>query len=70
MSGYPDTSESRKAGMAAFRAKLLKAHEAMLAGGDPNTLKRGKVGEAARRYHSDMVACIKAAQIKFGEVQS
>lgn len=68
MSDYPDTPEKRKAGMAAFRAKMLKAHEAMLAGGDPNTLKRGKVGEAARSYHADMVASIKAAQERLGEV--
>jgi hypothetical protein len=65
---YPDTPEKRRAGMAAFRAKFLKTHEAMLAGGDPNTLKKGKVGEAARRYHSDMIASIKAAQKKLGEV--
>jgi hypothetical protein len=37
---YPDTPEKRRAGMAAFRAKFLKTHEAMLAGGDPNTLKK------------------------------
>lgn len=54
--------------MAAFRAKLLRAHESMLAGGDPNTLKRGKTGEAARRYHADMIESIRAAQVKFGEV--
>lgn len=62
------TSEERKAGMAAFRAKMLKAHRAMLAGGDPNTLKRGKTGEGAREYHRAMIASIEAAQAKFGEV--
>jgi hypothetical protein len=69
MTAYPETtSEQRKAGMAAFRAKMLKAHESMLAGGDPNTLKRGKTGEAARRYHQQMIDSIKAAQVKLGEV--
>lgn len=62
-----ETQESRRAGMAAFRAKMLKAHAAMLAGGDPNTAKRGKVGEAARKYHAEMIESIKAAQAKFGE---
>jgi hypothetical protein len=62
-----NATEERKAGMAAFRAKMLKAHTAMLAGGDPNTLKRGKTGEAARQYHADMIESIKAAQAKFGE---
>jgi hypothetical protein len=65
---YPDTPEKRKAGMAAFRAKMLKAHAAMLAGGDPNTAKRGKTGEAARKYHADMIESIKRAQARFGEV--
>jgi hypothetical protein len=68
MFDYPDTPEKRKAGMAAFRAKMLKAHEAMLAGGDPNTLKRGKTGEAARGYHADMIESIKSAQKRLGEV--
>jgi hypothetical protein len=62
------TPEQRRAGMAAFRAKMLKAHTAMLAGGDPNTLKGGKVGEAARKYHADMIDSIKAAQVRLGEV--
>ena len=69
MNGYPDTPEKRKAGMAAFRAKMLKAHTTMLAGGDPNTLKRSKTGEAARRYHADMIASIEAAQVQLGEVK-
>ena len=68
MFDFPDTPEKRKAGMAAFRAKMLKAHTAMLAGGDPNTIKRGKTGEAARRYHAEMVESIKAAQARLGEV--
>lgn len=70
MPGYemPNTPEARRAGMAAFRAKLLKSHEAMLAGGDPNVLKRGKVGDAARRYHADMIESIKSAQKRLGEV--
>lgn len=67
MYDYPDTPEKRRAGMAAFRAKLLKSHEAMLAGGDPNTKKRGKVGDAARGYHSACIESIKRAQKKFGE---
>lgn len=67
---YPDTVEKRRAGMAAFRAKLLRTHEAMLNGGDPNTLKCGAIGETARKYHATMIADIKAAQIKLGEVQS
>ena len=62
-----DTTATRRAGMAAFRAKMLKAHESMLTGGDPNTLKRGKVGEAARAYHAEMIASIKAAQVRLGE---
>lgn len=66
---YPDTPEARRAGMAAFRVRLLAAHRKMLAGGDPNTLKRGKVGEAARRYHADMIASIQSAQKRLGEVQ-
>lgn len=66
---YPDTPEKRRAGMAHFRAKLLKSHEAMLAGGDPNTLKRGKIGDAARAYHRAAIASIKAAQARFGEVE-
>jgi hypothetical protein len=65
---YPDTPEKRRAGMAAFRAKLLKAHQNMLAGGDPNTRKRGALGVAARKYHSDMIDSIKAAQARLGEV--
>ena len=59
--GYPDTVEKRKDGMASFRRQLLAAHERLLASG---TLK-GKTLRDVTEYRD----CIKAAQIKHGEVQ-
>ena len=60
--GYPDTAEKRKAGMAAFRKQLLAAHERIIAEGNlkPRDLK------AVTEYRD----CIKAAQIKHGEVSA
>jgi hypothetical protein len=66
--GYPDTPEKRKAGMAAFRAKMLKTHESLLAGDDANTKRKDATGDAARAFHGDMIDTIKSAQKKFGEV--
>ncbi len=65
---YPDTAAKRKSGMAAFRATMLKTHEALLAGGDANTKRKCAVGEAARAFHADMIATIKAAQVRLGEI--
>jgi len=67
-SNYPDTAEKRKSGMAAFRAQALKTHEALLAGGDANTKLQNATGEAARAFHADMIATIKAAQKRFNEI--
>lgn len=57
--GYPDTPEKRKAGMAAFRRKLLAAHERLAV--DP------RLSEKDRSYQRNPVATIKAAQQRFGE---
>ena len=59
--GYPDTPEKRRAGMAAFRARLLAAHERLL--NDPKQAKD-------RAYRESLIASIKAAQVRHGEVQS
>ncbi len=59
--GYPDTVEKRRAGMKLFRARLLAAHERLLASG---TLK-GKTLRDVTEYRD----AIKAAQVKRGEVQ-
>lgn len=63
----PEGREARRAGMAGFRAKLLKAHKGALAGADANVKREDATGEAARDYHSSAVATIEAAQRKFGE---
>ena len=60
--GYPDTQEKRRAGMKAFRARLLAAHERLIASGKVN--KRDLPGVIEYRD------AIKAAQVKHGEVQS
>lgn len=65
---HPDTAAKRKAGMAAFRATMLKTHQALLAGGDVNTKRKGAVGAAARAFHADMITSIKATQKRLGEV--
>lgn len=57
---YPDTAEKRKAGMAAFRAQMLAAHERQLAS--------GRLNAKDAEYTRSLVATIKAAQAKFGEV--
>lgn len=59
--GYPDTVEKRKAGMAAFRARMLAAHERMLASGTLKPKDRAQVAEYAE--------CIKASQRKFDGVR-
>lgn len=58
--GYPDTTEKRKAGMASFRATMLKTHERLA--NDP------KLSEQDRAYQRDLVETIKAAQKRLGEV--
>jgi hypothetical protein len=58
--GYPDTKEKRQAGMAAFRRKLLAAHERFA--NDP------KLSAKDRAYQRELCESIKRAQAKFGEV--
>ncbi len=57
--GYPDTKEKRQAGMASFRAKLLKAHERFS--------NDQKLSAKDRAYQRELCESIKAAQKKFGE---
>ena len=57
---YPSTVAQRHAGMAAFRSQMLAAHERMLAS--------GKLSKRDADYTRTLVATIKAAQIKHGEV--
>lgn len=57
---YPDTPEKRRAGMAAFRAKLLKAHQFHAT--------NPKLSEKDRAFQRELVNHIKAAQRKHGEV--
>lgn len=59
---YPETAEQRRAGMAAFRAKMLAAKERALA--------TQKLSKRDREELIGYIAAIKAAQIKHGEVQS
>ena len=54
----PDTKEKRQAGMAAFRAQMLAAHQRMLKAEKP----------AGRKIRLELIATIKQAQQKFGEV--
>ncbi len=61
MNNYPDTAEKRRAGMKSFRAQMLAAHERLLA---DNRLTP-KIRKDVAEYRD----CIKAAQLKFGEVQ-
>ena len=51
---YPDTAEKRRAGMAAFRAQMLAAHERQLAS--------GKLSKADAAYTRSLIATIKAKQ--------
>lgn len=60
--GYPDTVEKRKAGMKAFRAQLLAAHERLIAQGN----LKPKVLAHVTEYRD----AIKAAQVKHGEVSA
>ena len=60
--GYPDTKEKRQAGMAGFRRQLLAAHTRLST--DPHLSAKD------RAYQRELCESIKAAQIKFGEVQS
>jgi hypothetical protein len=64
----PAGREKRRAGMAAFRGKMLASHKAMLAGGNANVGRNGDVGRAAREYHASAVATIERAQKQLGEV--
>jgi hypothetical protein len=57
---YPDTAEKRRAGMKAFRAKLLKAHERFA--------KDQNLSEKDRAFQVELCESIKAAQKKHGEV--
>lgn len=59
---FPSTPEQRKAGMAAFRAKLLRAKESVLT--DP-AIKLTKRQRAEVEGYCD---AIRAAQKMFGEV--
>lgn len=59
--GYPDTKEKRQAGMAAFRARLLKAHERFA--NDPSLSAKD------RAYQRELCESIKKAQAKFGEIK-
>lgn len=68
---YPDTPAKRRAGMAAFRAQMLRAHEtaleAMMATG---RLATGHPAMPADlQFQRDAIASIKAAQLKLGEVE-
>lgn len=49
---YPTTIEARRAGMAAFRAQMLKAHERMLTS--------GKLSAKDSEYTRTLVATIKS----------
>ena len=60
MNAYPDTADKRRAGMAALRTQMLAVHERQIAS--------GKLKPADIAYQRLLVATIKAAQAKFGEV--
>lgn len=62
---YPDTPAKRRAGMAAFRAKLLASHTKILAGMEAGTIAADADDIAFQR---DTIATIKAAQQRLGEV--
>lgn len=51
---YPDSTEKRRAGMAAFRAQMLAAHKRMLAS--------GRLNARDAEYTQSLVATIKAKQ--------
>lgn len=57
-SNFPDTAEQRKAGMAAFRAKILASYQ--------REIKNTKNAKVAH-FQQDMIDTIKAAQLKRGE---
>lgn len=57
--GYPDTAEKRKAGMAAFRAKIRACHERFA--NDP------KLSAKERAHQAALVESIKRVQQRFGE---
>jgi hypothetical protein len=59
---YPATQEERRAGMAAFRAKLLGVHQRLSQ--DP------RLSDQDRAYQRELVDSIKTAQKKFGEGES
>lgn len=59
---YPTTQEARRAGMAAFRAKMLATHE--------RHANNPKLSDEDRAYQRELCATIRAAQVRFGEVQS
>jgi hypothetical protein len=58
---FPATQQERRAGMAAFRTKLLDVHLRLAA--DP------RLGGRDRAYQRELAAAIEAAQRKFGEVK-
>lgn len=62
---YPDTAEKRRAGMAAFRAKLLASHTKILA-----DMEAGNIKAKAQdlRFQRDTITAIKAHQARLGEV--
>jgi hypothetical protein len=61
MNDYPDTPEKRRAGMAAFRARLLKAHQFHAT--------NPKLSEKDRAFQRELVEHIQAVQIRRGEVK-
>ena len=54
--------QQRKEGMAAFRRKMLAAHERQIASGRLNAKELA--------YQRELVSTIKATQVRFGEVRS
>lgn len=57
---YPDTAEKRRAGMKAFRAKMLNVHA--------QRLMDASIDADERKFQESMVASIKEAQKRLGEV--
>lgn len=67
MTDFPATPQARQAGMAAFRAKMLAAHEKALAAGVDD--KGRKLKPADLDFQRGCIATIKAAQKRLGEVK-
>ena len=66
---FPDSSESRRAGMKAFRAAALKGHvSALRSMEETGLLATGrKARECDKQFQRDAIAIIRAAQTKHGE---